>query len=658
MSPRRGLAALTVVLALVLAPGSAASAIVTDLLPANLRVQSGGSWQADKDFRLRWDLQGEVSPLPTTIHYRLINQQTGSAITGIKIWGANELQIGIDSGPGRYTAEVWLQSSSGTGPSASAELLFDDAPPQAPQPIEPTAWARGDSALALVVEPPPGRPPLSGIRGYAISVDRQEGASPCQAPAQCGSGEVDLPFGPGPVTAPLGILPEGVNLVHVATISGAGVPSPVRSVKIRVDTGLPVVALDEASGSWTNRPVRLSASATDELSGMRATGPGGPFTALTVDRGTATVSSGDSVTTTVLGEGIHSVSAHARDAAGNASDDTPAAATAVRIDMTPPQVAFVPAQDPSEPERIEATVGDALSGPSGGRGSICFRAANTHRQFQPIATAVAGGKLVARWDSDSQPPGTYEFRVTGFDAAGNSASSSRRANGTRMVLANPVKRTAALRFGFGGRRHESFARRPATRSLPYGRGILTGGRLSSGPAPLAGQAVELVETFPAGAENMQRSTISTTGEDGVFLARLAPGPNRTIEARFAGTGVLSRTGGRRLQLTVPSAVRLHSSSGSAIVGGAPIVFSGRVGCLGATVPPTGLAVELQFRLAGSDWKEFRTVQTDRRGRFRYPYAFSDDDSRGARFQFRAYLPSQPDWPYDPGASHPVIVTGR
>jgi hypothetical protein len=52
------------------------------------------------------------------------------------------------------------------------------------------------------------------------------------------------------------------------------------------------------------------------------------------------------------------------------------------------------------------------------------------------------------------------------------------------------------------------------------------------------------------------------------------------------------------------------------------------------------------------------VQTDVHGHFRYRYAFSDDDSRGIRFQFRAYAPAQNDWPYEPAASRPVFVTGR
>ena len=59
---------------------------------------------------------------------------------------------------------------------------------------------------------------------------------------------------------------------------------------------------------------------------------------------------------------------------------------------------------------------------------------------------------------------------------------------------------------------------------------------------------------------------------------------------------------------------------------------------------------MQFRLAGMPWSEFRTVRTDRHGRFRYAYRFSDDDSRGVRFQFRAYAPAQAGWPYEPAGS--------
>jgi hypothetical protein len=70
-----------------------------------------------------------------------------------------------------------------------------------------------------------------------------------------------------------------------------------------------------------------------------------------------------------------------------------------------------------------------------------------------------------------------------------------------------------------------------------------------------------------------------------------------------------------------------------------------------------VTVQLQFRAAGLPWTEFRTVQTNARGRFRYAYRFSDDDSRGVRFQFRAFVPTQGGWPYEPWGSRPVSVRG-
>jgi hypothetical protein len=84
---------------------------------------------------------------------------------------------------------------------------------------------------------------------------------------------------------------------------------------------------------------------------------------------------------------------------------------------------------------------------------------------------------------------------------------------------------------------------------------------------------------------------------------------------------------------------------------------GRVIAGHGEIPADGKALSLQFRLPGVPWTEFRTVRTDPHGRFRYAYRFTDDDSRGARFQFRAYAPGQSDWPYEPGSSWPVAVLG-
>jgi hypothetical protein len=242
--------------------------------------------------------------------------------------------------------------------------------------------------------------------------------------------------------------------------------------------------------------------------------------------------------------------------------------------------------------------------------------------------------------------GAYEFRATAYDAAGNVSASSQRSNGVRMILMNPLKMPVRLQTS-----------RRTVKAVPYGREIPYSGRLTSasGP-PLGGLPVQIVERFDAGAALSQRSSTVLTDAGGNFATRLPAGPSRRVEAVFAGNRTLTRAGGGDVRVLVAAAVRLHASAPTAQIGGAPVLFSGRVGNLGAPVPAGGEPVELQFRLPGRAWAEFRTVQTDAHGRFRYPYAFSDDDSRGVRFMFRAYI-SRGDWPYEPAASNSVSVTG-
>jgi hypothetical protein len=104
-------------------------------------------------------------------------------------------------------------------------------------------------------------------------------------------------------------------------------------------------------------------------------------------------------------------------------------------------------------------------------------------------------------------------------------------------------------------------------------------------------------------------------------------------------------------------VQMRASSPVATIGGRPIVFRGQVEAGEAAIPPDGKSVQLQFRAPGIPWTEFRTIQTDSLGRFEYAYRFTDDDSRGVPFKFRAVAPTQSDWPYEPGGSRPVAVRG-
>jgi hypothetical protein len=596
-------------------------------------------WQADPLFRLDpGQLPGTASGA-TRIGY-LVRDSQGSPVRTLDREAANPLDwIEVPPVPGTYTVEGWLEDSSGKElRRASTTVFFDDAAPAPSEPEAPARWLLGTEAAVLKINPPDEPLPLSGLRGYAVSLDRGGGSSPCASPFLCAAAEIDLAAGSGNSLA-LGTLPEGINYARVAAVSGAGVPSLASAVVFEVDATPPALSLQGLPGGWSDSPLRLNAFATDQLSGMKAAGPLGPYTAIAVDGGAQAAANGDTVSAWVSGSGVHEVELSARDAAGNVAGGSPSEAVPVRIDEEAPRVEFAPAQDPAEPERIEAFLTDPLSGPSQSRGSIAVRLAGTRARFEELPTRVEAGRLTAHWDSDSYPLGKYEFLATGFDRAGNAGLGTNRTRGGKMILVNPLKKPVSLATKLSGLR---FA-----------------GRLwSVAGGAVAEQEIAVTETFAAGAHPRRRTTLLRTGADGSFSLRLGPGPSRDVVALFGGNRVLTRAAGSSVHLAAATPVQLRASAAAARVGGKPIVFSGKVRAAGARQAVRDLPVELQFRYRGGGWSEFRTVETDARGRFRYAYRFSDDDSRGVRFQFRAYVKGREGWPYEPGTSRPVLVTGR
>jgi hypothetical protein len=632
--------------------------------PANLTVVDGAGWRADPSFQLTWTTPATGGgPALTATHYRVrdpggaVLEEEEASPTG------NAVSVRAAPGvPGIYTAEVRLRDAAGElSPAATAQLRFDDARPAAIEPLPLPEWlGRGAFPLRIRLTRPVGASPLSGIRGYAVSVGGSANGSPCAAADRCTPTETTLPGGAADDELTIAALPEGLAHLHAVAVSGAGMKSATSGHALfRVDLADPVTRLAGVPAGWTKGTARLTAHATDSGSGMEPRGGGPPpFTAIRVGGGVPAVALGSSVSTEVVAEGAHPVAYYARDAAGNLDDGAAgngivnrAPRTAwVRIDRTPPEAGFANSQDPRDPDLVRVRIADPLSGPDPARGWIGIRPAGSGDRFQRLPAAPpAGGELRARWRSDDYPRGVYEFRALAHDAAGNLAATSRRLDGTAMTLSNPLKAASALRAGF----HRGRLRRVA----PFGRSVRIAGRLTTGRnTALAGEPVRIVERFAAGARPSTRVSIARTKPGGGFAHRLAPGPSREVELNFAGTPTLARAAGPALTLEVRSRVRLRASSRVAKVGGAPIVFRGRVATSGRALPAPE-TVQLQFRLPGLPWSSFRTLKTNRNGRFRYRYRFSDDDSRGARFQFRAFVPAQENWPYEPGGSRPVLVRG-
>jgi hypothetical protein len=655
------LAGILVVLASIARPADASPP-----RPSGLEVVGGSSaWHPDNRFSLNWATPAPSSPGLTATLYR-VRDPWGATIGESRLsWiGDGITPLIVPATPGAYSAEVWFEDAAGEqGPAATVPLRFDDVRPGPVQPAAIPDWI-GRTAFPLHVRlgHPSGPPPLSGVRGYAVTIDTVPDGSPCAAADRCSDAETTLRGGVDADELAIGHLPEGTSYLHAVAVSGAGMKSGTsgRAV-LRVDTADPVTELYGLPSGWTNRAVQLTASATDTDSGMQPTGQGpGPFTAIQVDGGAPSIGPGQSTGVSVVEEGVHRIAYYARDAARNVNDgaetngiaDDPPRTAVVRIDRTPPSLAFANAEDPRDPELLRVHIADQLSGPDTSHGWIGVRRAGSGDRFEPLPTAPGGaGELRGRWDSDSFPSGEYEFRATGYDAAGNVATTARRQNGAAMVLSNPLKATTTLHAGFRGH--------GLRRAVPYGRRVLVGGRLLTGrSSALGGMPVRVVERFAPGAHPATRTATVTTGPNGTFAIRTDPGPSRTIEVDFDGSPTLTHSATRTLQLDVRSGVRLSASAGVATVGGAPLVFRGQLVARPDEVPAGGRPIELQFRLPGLPWAEFRTVQTDRRGHFRYAYRFSDDDSRGARFQFRAFAPAQEDWPYEPGGSRPILVQGR
>ncbi len=125
--------------------GAASADPVSELRPINLRVAGGeAEWHPSNDFQINWDQPTPAaadSPIKAA-HY-LLRDATGAAVTPVIDLPGNVLQLEhlrVPRGPGRYTAEIWLEGSDHRlGPHVSAMLSFDDALPGKLSPWRPAA---------------------------------------------------------------------------------------------------------------------------------------------------------------------------------------------------------------------------------------------------------------------------------------------------------------------------------------------------------------------------------------------------------------------------------------------------------------------------------------------------------------------------------------
>jgi hypothetical protein len=291
--------------------------------PLDLSVDGGEeAWHAHRSFALRW----RNPPGVDAVHYRVLDPSGQIAVDETTLeWAATSIQhLSVPPTPGAYTAEVWLRDGGGEGAPVTAKLRFDDGRPGQVEPAPVPAWiGRTAFPYTLHLGRPAGQAPLSGIRGYAASIDDLPGDGSCLTAAACGASETEPQGGGANDALTIVELPEGTSYLHAVAVSGSGTRSTTpTTTALHVDKTDPVTLLAGNPVGWSSRPLTLTATASDAASGMVASGEGEPFTAIRVDGGAPVRAAGDRVSATVIASGIHSVAYYAGDAAPTAARTT------------------------------------------------------------------------------------------------------------------------------------------------------------------------------------------------------------------------------------------------------------------------------------------------------------------------------------------------
>ena len=337
-------------------------------------------------------------------------------------------------------------------------------------------------------------------------------------------------------------------------------------------------------------------------------------------------------------DGDWTVSVWLEDQAGNASKGSVASAQ-LRLDTTAPSLAFANKRD--APAEIRVDTSDRHSGVQGGLVEIRRQGVP---EWQPLETRREGAELAAAIPDDRLERGTYELRATAWDAVGNSATTTVRADGNRMVLDLPLRGDTTLSASLSRAGGAHRARR--TIRVGYRRRAWLRGALRSSGAVLPHTRVA-IQTRRLGRREWRPLTELVTDGHGRYAVGLPRGTSREVRVRFPGNRSL-QPADAVVKLLVRGWAKLRLEPRNLRRGGT-ITFRGRVGLFRTSLPASGKLIQIQY-LDGHKWRPaVKLGRTNRRGRFAIRYRFRRI-SRPTKIYFRILVPAEGGWPYATGAS--------
>jgi hypothetical protein len=663
--------------------------------PATLDVMGDNEhgWQSTNDFDLTWTNTGESVETNTAsgiaaIHVNVEPTEAGQPDPAAVTVPVGGVAGGIDASmgsidgvsvpaDGEWSVVVRTVDKAGNvSDAAQASLMLDTTVPG-----KPGGQANGWVGLPELLngkfqywtKPDNHAQIESDFCGYGLSVT--------QAPLDEAPTTINVVGNVEEGQIPPGT-PEGNNWVHFRAISCAGIAGPSEHVSLNVDltnphatvTGIP-------SSGWTNRPGLVNVTGTDKMPGSGMDGAPGHLSAIEgasvrfelneVAAEEVRGAHSASFDLSGLQEGVHTLTIDTFDWARNYDEQT----YAYGVDKTAPGGAFIGA-DPADPTVFKVAATDALSGVVGGRIEYApLSDADTPSAYKPLATAIDNGQLSAAFPDTKLPHGRYALRAMVEDAATNQGLVTKNVAGVRMVIENPLREPVGLTFlatknakvctrkrarskrgkkraakRLRACRKKRKARRGTDVSVAarYGRALMLIGRLTDkhGRA-LAGEQVTLLQQ--RAGESLSSVGSATTGFDGRFSYKAPGGPSRRIVAYWAGTKTRQDVSAS-VRLRVATKVTLRVTPGN-VRGTRPFTLKGKVFSQDG-ISPEGKLVQLQFyNYMRKKWQAGPAlVRAGKAGVYRYTYRIKRSAAAREKIKFRAYVPAETSWAYDPGAS--------
>jgi hypothetical protein len=330
-----------------------------------------------------------------------------------------------------------------------------------------------------------------------------------------------------------------------------------------------------------------------------------------------------------------------QDEAGNARPSD-AGGAHLRLDATAPSLAFANERAAQSPAEVRVHTADAHSGVASGQIEIRREGAPEWRELE---TRREGTDLVTTIPDDRLERGRYELRALASDAVGNTAVTTRRADGQAMVVDLPLRGGTALDARLSRRAGGARGGRRTIR-IGYRKRAWLRGVLRSGGARLPGTRLSL-ETRRLSRGHWQPLTEVVTDGNGRYSVRLPRGVSREVRVRFAGNRLL-QPAADVVRLLVRGWATLRLAPHNLHRGGT-ITFLGRVGLFRARLPSAGKLIQIQY-LDGRKWRPaVKLGHTGGTGRFAIRYRFRRI-SRPTKIYFRILVPAEGGWPYATGAS--------